>query len=118
MIDAANSAQASLPDILQPERFRGSHGGHDRRLAHPPLARAYPQKNRSLSFGEAPMKVFRLQDVRRSGDAWHDRRATTAFAGSPYPIADLPRAVDRGALGGDRSISVTVALKLHDPEGA
>ncbi len=44
--------------------------------------------------------------------------ATAAFAGSPYPTADLPKAVDRGALGGDRSISVTMALKLRDPEGA
>ena len=30
----------------------------------------------------------------------------------------MPKAVDRGTLGGDRSISVTMALKLRDPEGA
>ncbi|HLY58173.1 MAG TPA: S53 family peptidase [Stellaceae bacterium] len=42
-------------------------------------------------------------------------------AALPYPSAETPKAVDRGLLreqAGERSITVTVALKLHDAAGA
>jgi kumamolisin len=47
--------------------------------------------------------------------------ATTVLAGTPYPAAGTPDAVDRGPLTeqtGAGAISVTIALKLRDPEGA
>ena len=47
--------------------------------------------------------------------------ATTVLAGTPYPAAGTPKAVDRGLLteqAGAGAISVTIALKLRDPEGA
>jgi subtilase family serine protease len=47
--------------------------------------------------------------------------ATAAFAEVPYPTADTPKAADRGLLSqiaGGQTISVTIPLKLRDPEGA
>ena len=37
---------------------------------------------------------------------------------APYPTAATPKAIDRGALAETTPISVTVTLKLRDPEGA
>jgi kumamolisin len=44
-----------------------------------------------------------------------------AQAGVPFPTADTPKPVDRGSLrelAGNSEVSVTVALRLHDPDGA
>ncbi len=46
---------------------------------------------------------------------------TTAQAAVPYPSADTPKSTDRGSLqnlAGKNEISVTVVLRLRDPEGA
>jgi kumamolisin len=47
--------------------------------------------------------------------------ADTARLATPYPSATTPKAIDRGALellSGETTMSVTVALRLTDPDGA
>lgn len=41
-----------------------------------------------------------------------------AWAGVPYPTKNTPRAVDAGPVASDAITTVTIALKLHDAEGA